>query len=315
MQTIIMTVGTSLRTNSDRDLPNEQQRPWVKHSDRFSDQRIFSGIDEPLGWMKTAELELISAETNTFWRLDPEPSDRLLLLHSATQSGQECAEVLQAYFRDHIGQRRVDIEPIPDINYELEELGSPLEQMARLLRQRIEQAQTHGSVTLAATGGFKAQTMVMGLIGNALGVPVCYVHEAYKTLVYLPYINTSGQPEPVRYSQNNLPASGRSRDDVIQVQAAKKGHHRPKSWPKVEKILRDLAWVDLVRFDSQAFNAPKNNVKGSPRDLDDGRKALWLHLHDSDESHIAVTIETTGHTPEHLQAAAAELRERLGRIF
>ncbi|MCW6035548.1 putative CRISPR-associated protein [Spirulina subsalsa FACHB-351] len=315
MQTIIMTVGTSLRTNSDRDLPNEQKRPWVTNKNKFEDQRIFNSIDQPLTWMKTAELELISAETNTLWRLDPDKNDRILLLHSATPSGQECAEVLQNYFKTCLEQNYVDIEPIPDINYELDESGSALEQMASLLRERIQQAD--GIVTLAATGGFKAQTMVMGLVGNALGVPVCYIHEAYKALVYLPYINTSGQPEG-RVQRNygsKLPESGRSRNPVIQVQGEKQGHHRPKSWKKVEKILQDLPWVDLVRFDAQAFSAPKNGVKGSPRDLDDGRKVLWLHLHESDQSHIAVSIETTGYTPEHLKAAATELRERLGRIF
>ncbi|MDI9638258.1 putative CRISPR-associated protein [Geitlerinema splendidum] len=314
MQTIIMTVGTSLRTNPDRELSNDKKRPWVNNKNKFEDQRIFDDLNEPLAWMQTTELELISAETNTFWRLDPAPEDRVLLLHSATPSGQECAEVLQAYFQNHLGQKYVDIEPIPNINYDLDESGSALEEMAKLLRQRIQQAQTNGLVTLAATGGFKAQTMVMGLVGNALSVPVCYIHEAYKALVYLPYINTSGQPVPVTRPAN-LPPSGRSRDQVIQVQADKQGHHRPKSWKKVEKILQSLPWVDLVRFDAQAFSAPKNGVKGATRDLDDGRKAIWLHLHESDQKHIAVLIETTGHTPEHLNAAVTELREKLGQIF
>lgn len=314
MQTIIMTVGTSLRTNPDHNLPNEKKRPWVTNKNRRDDTRIFSSVDEPLDWMKAADREVISAETNTLSRLDPDKSDRILLLHSATPSGQECAEVLQAYFKIHLGQNHVDIEPIPDINYELDESGSALDQMASLLRQRIQQASTNGLVTLAATGGFKAQTMVMGLVGNALGVPVCYIHEAYKVLVYLPYINTSGQAEPRTFS-TNLPESGRSREQVIQVQAEKQGHHRPKSWKKVEKILENISWVDLVRFDSQAFAAPKNGVKGSPRDLNDGRKVLWLHLHDSDQVHIAVAIETTGYTPEHLTAARNELQQKLSRIF
>ncbi|MFN5837460.1 MAG: CRISPR-associated protein, partial [Pseudanabaena sp.] len=87
MQTIIMTVGTSLRTNPDRDLPNEKKRPWVTNKDRFEDKCIFNNVDEPLAWMKTADLEVISAETNTLWRLDPDKSDRILLLHSATPSG------------------------------------------------------------------------------------------------------------------------------------------------------------------------------------------------------------------------------------
>jgi putative CRISPR-associated protein (TIGR02619 family) len=314
MQTIIMTVGTSLRTNPDRELPQEQKRPWANYADRFKDCRIFTSLEEPLAWMATADMELISAETNTLWRLDPEPSDLILLLHSATNSGQECAEALQAYFQHHLGQQYVDLKPLPDINYDLDTYGSPLEQMATLLGQHIQYGQESGSVTLAATGGFKAQTMVMGLVGNAVGVPVCYIHEAYKTLVYLPYINPNGQPEPKTF-MGRLPESGRSRDQVIQVQAQKQGHHRPKTWKKIEKILQDLPWVDLVRFDAQAFSAPKNGVKGAPRDLPDGRKALWLHLHENDQCHMAMVVETTGHTPEHLQAAAAELREKIGRMF
>lgn len=314
MQTIIMTVGTSLRTNPDRDFPEDQKRPWVNNKDKFKNQRIFKEKNEPLAWMQTAELELISAETNTLWRLDPDSNDRILLLHSTTPSGQECAEVLQLYFQSYLGQNHVDIEPIPEINYELDESGSALEKMAHLLRERIQQARTNGLVTLAATGGFKAQTMVMGLVGNALSVPVCYIHEQYQTLVYLPYINPSGQPEPKHHS-TNLPESGRSRDKVIQVQAEKKGHHRPKNWKKVEKILRDLSWVDLVRFDAQGFSAPKNGIKAAPRSLDDGRKVIWLHLYESEQSKMAVAVETTGYTREHLQVASAELRERLGRIF
>ncbi len=78
MQTIIMTVGTSLRTNPDRELPQEQKRPWANYADRFKDCRIFTSLEEPLAWMATADMELISAETNTLWRLDPEPSDLTL---------------------------------------------------------------------------------------------------------------------------------------------------------------------------------------------------------------------------------------------
>ncbi|MBC6420144.1 MAG: hypothetical protein GDA48_26460 [Hormoscilla sp. GM102CHS1] len=70
MQTIIMTVGTSLRTNTDRDRPNDKKRPWVGNKNKFENQRIFNEINEPLEWMKTAELEQISAETNTLLRLE-----------------------------------------------------------------------------------------------------------------------------------------------------------------------------------------------------------------------------------------------------
>lgn len=313
MQTIIMTVGTSLRTNPDRTLPEDKRRPWAGHFVPHS-QRAFESLDVPLGWMKTAELEAISAETNTLWRLDPMENDSILLLHSDTPSGQECAEVLQAYFQQVLDYPKVSLEKIPDINYDLDVNGSALDRMAQLLRTRIGQFQETGLVTLAATGGFKAQTMVMGLVGNALGAPVCYVHESYQTLVYLPYIDTQGRPQPTT-RRAKLPQSGRSRSDVIQVQTQKKGHHRPKSWKKVEKLLQELPWVDLVRFDKNAFSAPHNGLKSARNKTEDGRYVLWLNLYDSDQSHMAVSIETTGHTPEHLSEAAAELRERLGRII
>lgn len=92
-------------------------------------------------------------------------------------------------------------------------------------------------------------------------------------------------------------------------------HHRPRSWVKVEKLLRDLPWVDLVRYDSNAYAAPKNGVKAANRRTEDGRHILWVHLHESQDTHLAVRVETTGYTPDHLEQAAAELRERLGRLL
>jgi len=305
MQTIILTVGTSLLRNEDKELPESKKRPWLG-------QKTIGDRSEAIAWMNHTDVERISAETNTLLRLEPRETDEVILLYSDTAEGKECAEVLQAFLLQIFQITDVQTRLIPGIHYELDETASALERMADLLNQLIDQAKGH--VTLAATGGFKAQAMVMSTIGHIRSVPVCYVHEAYKTLVYLPYINTSGQPEPKGFSAN-LPESGRSRHQVIQVQDDRQGHHRPKSWKKVEKILQNLPWVDLVRYDADAFSAPKNGVKGSPRDLKDGRKVLWLHLHESEKASIAVAIETTGHTPEHLQAAAAELREKLGRIF
>ncbi|ABD01603.1 hypothetical protein CYB_0615 [Synechococcus sp. JA-2-3B'a(2-13)] len=82
MQTIIMTVGTSLLTNLDKDL--QPQRPWVG-------QKTIGDPEQALAWMKRTDLELISADrasgteslTNTYYRLDPTPGDALVLLHSA----------------------------------------------------------------------------------------------------------------------------------------------------------------------------------------------------------------------------------------
>jgi hypothetical protein len=63
--------------------------------------------------------------------------------------------------------------------------------------------------------------------------------------------------------------SGRPRSEVIQLQVDS-SHHRPRSWVKVEKLLRDIPWVDLVRYDPHAYSAPKNSVKAANRKTEDG---------------------------------------------
>ncbi|MFT0786323.1 putative CRISPR-associated protein [Synechococcus sp. H55.10] len=298
MQTILMTVGTSLLTNPDKDL--QPQRPWVG-------QKTIGDPERALAWMKKTELELISAETNTYYRLDPTPQDALILLYSETSEGLECAQILKLFFEEALGQQQVSLVPLPGVNYELE--GSSLERMAELLQQLAESAK--GIVTFAATGGFKAQAMIMAVVGSQLGIPVCYIHEQYKSLVYLPYLQPQVQP---RIPRAALPDSGRDRSQVIQLRSDS-SHHRPHSWVKVEKLLRDLPWVDLVRYDSNAYAAPKNGVKAANRKTEDGRHVLWIHLHESQDTHLAVRVETTGYTPDHLEQAAAELRERLGRLL
>ncbi|ABD01575.1 putative CRISPR-associated protein, APE2256 family [Synechococcus sp. JA-2-3B'a(2-13)] len=298
MQTIIMTVGTSLLTNPDKNL--EPQRPWLG-------QKTIGDPEQALAWMKRTDLELISAETNTYLQLDPTSNDALILLHSETPDGLECAQILKLFFEQELGQQQVSLVPLPGINYELE--GSSLERMAELLKQLAESAR--GIVTFAATGGFKAQAMIMAVVGSQLGVPVCYIHEQYKSLVYLPYLQPQVQP---RIPRADLPDSGRDRSQIIQIRSDA-SHHRPRSWAKVERLLRDIPWVDLVRYDPHAYAAPKNSVKASNRKTEDGRHILWIHLHESQDTHLAVRVETTGYTPEHLELAATELRQRLGRLL
>jgi putative CRISPR-associated protein (TIGR02619 family) len=295
-----MTVGTSLLKNEDRNLTDK--RPWIG-------QTTIGNRAQALEWMSKTALELISAETNTFLRLNPQPDDAVVLLYSDTPEGLECAEILKEYFLKVWEQKSVPLHKLPGINYESEESKSALEKMAELLKQLIEQA--IGAVTLAATGGFKAQTMVMGLVGNALGVPVCYIHEEFKGLVYLPYLASSGQTEN-RIRPANLPASGIPRSQVMQVRSDQQEPNRPRIWKKVQKFLSEVPWVERVYYDERAYSAPENNAKGSRERTEDGRNIIWMRLVDKDKA-MAVAIETTGRSPEQLTQAVDELNERLGR--
>jgi len=302
MQTIIMTVGTSLLKNPDQDLSSK--RPWVGQS-HIGDRQ------QAINWMGEQKPEIISAETNTLWRLiDLDMQDEIILLHSETPDGQECAEVLQMFFAEKFGQTNITLRSLPGINYDYDQSQSALESMANILQELINNAQ--GDVTLAATGGFKAQTMIMAMIGNMLGVPVCYIHEEFKGLIYLPYLSQSGQTEQ-RVKPANLPKSGNPRNEVIKVRSEQQEPNRPRIWFKVKKMLTDIPWIEKVYYDERAKGTPDNGVKKSPQKTDDGRDVLWMKLVEKDK-YMLIAIETTGYTPEHLQQAVSELRERLGRL-
>ncbi|MBM3269228.1 MAG: putative CRISPR-associated protein [Candidatus Sericytochromatia bacterium] len=302
-QTIIATVGTSLLTNHDKDLPPEKRRPWLG-------QPQIGDLSRAVAWLGDTEPELASAETNTLWRLDLRPDDIVHLLHSDTPEGLECAETLETFLRDGWGQRHVRLHRLPGIHYEPDGEGSALERLAFLLRTLIG-ASEESRVTLAATGGFKAEVMVMAIAGQENGVPVCYVHERFRTLVYLPWLAAAAGSRPAR-TPVEAPASGTPRDEVFVL--GKDSHHRPKALPRLEQMLCALPWVDRVRFAEAAFRAPRNGVKAAPRGTDDGRHVYWLHWEDSG-GRMALAIETTGHSPAHGLQMAGELRERLGRLL
>jgi putative CRISPR-associated protein (TIGR02619 family) len=311
MQTIIMTVGTSLRSNTDRELNEQNKRPWAgKHFSNLG-KRILDK-DKAVEWMAKTNLELISAETNTLWRLDPKPEDEILLLHSDTVAGLECAEVLKVFFEVQLHQTNVKLEKIPGIDYDIDESGSALERMARLLEKLLEQAK--GIVTLAATGGFKAETMIMALIGNSAAIPVCYVHEDYKALIYLPLLASSSFEPREIIPLSSIPDSSKPRSEVVNVQESR-NHHRPKSWKKVKRMLENLSWTEYVRFDDNAFSAPKNGVKSARSLTSDGRYVFWIHLYESEDTKMAVSVETTGYTQEHSEQMASALRQKLAKAI
>ncbi|WP_017295916.1 putative CRISPR-associated protein [Geminocystis herdmanii] len=309
METIIMTVGTSLRTNKDINLTPDKKRPW-HNKNTFSNELVIENIEGAIAWMKATDLDLISAETNTFFHLNLQEKDEIILLHSATKSGEECAKILRLFFTE-LGQKDVEIIQIPEVNYEIDVNGNILEKMANLLAELIKNAK--GNVTLAATGGFKAESMIMALAGNIYQVPVCYIHEQYKSLIYLPFLSSDGKVSYGNYKAE-LPHSTRNRNDIFNLQEGVQ-HHRPRTWNKAKKILSEIPWIDNVYFDKKAFSAPRNNFKLSNYKTQNNCYIFWLYLYQDENNTMGVSIETTGYNERHLEEAIRELRERLGHLF
>ena len=91
-----MTVGTSLLTNRDPDLT--EKRPWLG-------QKAIGDISTAIAWMEKTDPVLISAETNTLSRLDLNTDDDIILLHSDTPPGLECAQILKQFFVEKRGRK------------------------------------------------------------------------------------------------------------------------------------------------------------------------------------------------------------------
>lgn len=168
MRTIINTVGTSLLTNAARELGAESP----------SEQQL-------LRYLQSHSREEASAETNSISRLFQD-GDFLIFLHSQTDKGRLCADVLCRYFR--AGNVQCVLESIPDLSYQesrfkMRGIRSLINAVIKLIRKEREVGR---AVVLNATGGFKAEIAYATLIGLLFNVPVYYIHEAFKEIIEMP---------------------------------------------------------------------------------------------------------------------------------
>ncbi len=181
MARLVVTVGTSLLTNRDDD-PNAQPRPWAGRT-RDADM---PSIEDAVAYLATADPRLASAETHTLLLAPLNDDDRLTLLHSDTPEGRWCSSALAAAYSrtGHTVAERA----IACIGYAAESFVSRgLKALIKLVFQELEEARRcEESVTLCATGGFKAETAMLNLVGILMGVRVVYVHERFRDLIELP---------------------------------------------------------------------------------------------------------------------------------
>jgi putative CRISPR-associated protein (TIGR02619 family) len=168
MRTIIVTVGTSLLSNANRDLdarnPDEQQLAnYLRHT---NPQRA-------------------AAETNSLSRLIME-GDSLIFLHSETDEGRQCAEALSKHYNAQ--GYRARLHKVPDLTYaesrfKMRGLRSLVATLIDLVRRERQQG---CQPIMNATGGFKAEIVYATLVGLLFDVPVYYIHEAFRDIIEMP---------------------------------------------------------------------------------------------------------------------------------
>ncbi|WP_234554073.1 putative CRISPR-associated protein [Thermus caliditerrae] len=165
-RTIITTVGISLLSNAQREGLTED--------------------GEILDFLRRKPAEA-SAEINSLEGLPLRPGeDEVRLLVSNTPEGQRVAQLLEGYLKE----RGVSCshKTIEGLGYEARGfVDYGLKSFVHALAQEVSVARKRGrEVLINATGGFKAEIAYATVVGLVFKVPVYYMHERFKEIVYLP---------------------------------------------------------------------------------------------------------------------------------
>jgi len=187
--TLICTVGTSVISNV------QKSQSTALHEDLT--QRNAPGLSlrlldhDPFDRLMGAEINSISGLLDQGMLQD---RLRLVLLASDTDDGRFLGQVLKHYYenrRNPFSFQEVSVEVMEGLT-DANPKRFRREGLRNLVKAIAKQARKYCSENLVinATGGYKAQIAFAGMIGQALGIPVCYLFEGFSEVIELP-------PQPV----------------------------------------------------------------------------------------------------------------------
>jgi putative CRISPR-associated protein (TIGR02619 family) len=186
--TLICTVGTSLLTNSRRS-------PDSKLSKAIAFGNVQGTVVELL---KMTDVSSACAEINSVDSMFKHKylglTKRCLFLVSDTREGEFVGAVLSQYIQSSkcqcafIESEYQVITGLSDTDIKLFR-NTGLRNLVRLIGKETRKTGA-SNIIINATGGYKAQISFAGMIGQALGIPVAYMHEKFSECIMLP-------PQPV----------------------------------------------------------------------------------------------------------------------
>ncbi|MEZ6141689.1 MAG: putative CRISPR-associated protein [Zavarzinella sp.] len=202
---ILTTVGTSLfypnLANLSKSLETERALPadrkqWTEEqfqiyetmSTAFANED-WQGVAHQLARLP-ADTRICGAEINSVHSLLQQQfataNAGIYLFHSDTEAGNNIVAILAAYFRlrghDPVETRM--ISGLQDSDPQLFRTRG-LKNLARSIGETVR---TYSSEACAinATGGYKAQIAIAVLLGQAIGIPVYYMHERFSEIISFP---------------------------------------------------------------------------------------------------------------------------------
>lgn len=190
---LICTVGTSLYGNIERLEDTNKLKEYKKKGN-------FLGLSIELLKLNPRD-RLLGAEINSISSLlegkKMGASQELHLMVSDTDDGKEVGEVLRHYYENTIEPFRFErvlthtIEGLRDNDIKMfknQGLRNLIKEIARIANEKGTER-----LIINATGGYKAQISLAGLIGQALEIPVMYMFERFEEIIELP-------PQPLSFN-------------------------------------------------------------------------------------------------------------------
>ena len=278
--TLIATVGTSLfmgnldklqdNLSIDASLRDDLWSLYVKKNWSALAKRFltFNPSDRICG----AEINTIEEVSNKNYLPQLE---NLFFLVSDTELGEHTGKFLTSYFeqRKDLKLKQVSFFPIIGLQdsrpKEFKSLG--LRNLVREIGQLINRAGGSEYVAMDATGGYKAQSAIAVLMGQALNIPVFYKHERFNEIIDLEekldskmsvFLNEIEVDGKILYELNPIGqlyiTSFRLRYPYIPTlvpladEKRKKPHFRQDHYPNgfkefVEKVFRDNLFIQSTK--------------------------------------------------------------------
>lgn len=278
----ILSLGTSIIANlrntpgfAEIPAPGPQLEDWLKQ--RRGDKQL---REKAYGTL-IADPYKLSAELNGMKEfLEKNEIDQVYLIATDTEAGEFCSGLLSRFFREK------GIEVIggsgPLLGYYKADraLGGPLgpeaasdkfaDDLHCLFNKLVELLRKHKQkmgkeVYINATGGFKPEMAVLSLAGNLFLVPVYYIHETFKTTVFLPpLIPPEIFPEELKllkmlYEKPDYRIVGKEFHDLYSNEATKRMidrlvdfrvlempiHHEPDVGYEIKLTHQGKFWVEI----------------------------------------------------------------------
>lgn len=204
-QILLCTVGTSLFSPNlaglrktladDTAKPDDKKAvkpalvPVAKRLSTAYEAKDWSAVAAGLAELPLTE-RLCGAEVNSVASLianDYAPPDcGIYFFHSDTPEGKNIAEVLVGLYSAR-GHSPVAAVPVPDLQDQDPKRfrTKGLRNLAKLLCGKVRE-HLAPACAINATGGYKAQIAVAVLLGQALGIPVYYMHERFSEIIAFP---------------------------------------------------------------------------------------------------------------------------------